>query len=121
MIGLKEFNLDFNQYQNFTEATAIYKKETAFEYLSLGLLSEAGEVAGKFKKLIRDYPKAWEDYDFTDEQIKDIGKELGDVLWYIARIADELDISLEEIAADNIDKLFSRKERGVLGGSGDNR
>lgn len=81
-----------------------------------GLVEEGGEVAGKFKKLIRDKGGV------LDEESKaEIIKELGDVLWYVNSIASLLDSSLEEVAEKNIAKLASRKERGVLAGSGDNR
>lgn len=115
--------MDFNQYQEFTRETAVYPKEWKFEYLGFGLGSEVGEIQGKLKKIIRDDTKAWMAY--TDggfaKYKEDLSKEIGDVLWYIARLVDELDIELSDIAEQNIEKLFSRKERGVLGGSGDNR
>lgn len=101
----------FDGYQDFTDTTAIYPKKQALEYLALGLTSEAGEVAGKVKKWVRD------GYLDPDELIS----ELGDCLWYIAQFASTLDIYLSEIAEDNIVKLSSRKERGVISGSGDNR
>lgn len=82
----------------------------------LGLAGEAGEVADDVKKVIRD-----EEGQLTDENREIIAKELGDVLWYIAGISRYLGYSLEEIAEMNIEKLQSRKERGVLAGSGDNR
>ncbi len=81
-----------------------------------GLVEEGGEVAGKFKKIIRDKGGA-----LTDEDKKEIIKELGDVLWYVNSISSLLGSSLEEVAQTNLDKLLSRKERGVLAGSGDNR
>jgi len=101
-----------NDYQSFTKTTAVYPKEKALEYLSLGLVSEAGEVAGKLKKVIRD-GSALDRSAFL--------KEIGDVLWYCARLTDELEGSLSEIAEGNMNKLSSRKERGVIGGSGDDR
>ena len=100
-----------NAYQEATRATAIYPKEQAIEYLSLGLASEAGEVAGKVKKRIRD----------NSPYIAETADELGDVLWYVARLADELGYSLDSIATENIEKLTSRAQRGVLKGSGDAR
>lgn len=103
--------MDFNHYQNKTEETAVYPKDEAIHYLALGLTGEAGEVAEKIKKSIRD------DKDL-DDGMKD---ELGDVLWYLARLADELGFELDEIADNNLDKLFDRKERGKIHGSGDNR
>jgi NTP pyrophosphatase (non-canonical NTP hydrolase) len=101
----------FDGYQDFTDTTAIYPKGKALEYLALGLTSEAGEVAGKVKKWIRD------GYLDHDELIA----ELGDVLWYVAQMASELDIYLSEVAEDNVEKLKSRQKRNKLMGSGDNR
>lgn len=106
--------MNFNEYQEFTRTTAIYPKDVAIPYLTAGLAEEAGEVAGKFKKSVRDN---WEREQFDDAVVK----ELGDVLWYLARYADELGFSLEYIAEQNVEKLSSRKDRGVLHGSGDNR
>lgn len=102
---------EFDAYQDFTDSTAIYPPEKGLEYTALGLASEAGEFAGKVKKMIRD-----KTYD-TEAMIA----ELGDVLWYVARAAAELDIHLSDIAKENIDKLKSRKDRGKLKGNGDNR
>jgi NTP pyrophosphatase (non-canonical NTP hydrolase) len=82
----------------------------------LGLTGEAGEVAEKMKKIIRD-----KDSVVTVEDKQEMAKELGDVLWYIAVFANDLGVSLDDIAATNLEKLASRQERGVLGGSGDNR
>lgn len=81
-----------------------------------GLVEEGGEVAGKFKKLIRDKGGV-----ISDEAKNEILKELGDVLWYVNSVSSLLGSSLEEVAQMNIDKLQSRKERGTLAGSGDNR
>lgn len=105
----------FKDYEEFTKSTAIYPgagtgSKEALSYVALGLAGEAGEVANKIKKYIRD--------DKFDESVV---KEVGDVLWYVARMAQELSISLEEIAQSNAVKLSSRKERGMLQGSGDNR
>lgn len=82
----------------------------------LGLSDESGEVLGKFKKLLRD--KAGE---LSDDDKKEIAKELGDILWYVNSVSHLMGYSLEEVAQMNIDKLASRKERGMLHGSGDNR
>ncbi len=101
----------FDMYQDFTDSTAIYPEEQGLEYTALGLVSEAGEFAGKVKKMIRD-----KTYD-TEAMIA----ELGDVLWYVARAAAELDVHLSDVAKDNIEKLKSRQDRGKLGGSGDER
>lgn len=102
---------NFDQYQDFTDDTAIYPEEKGLEYTALGLASEAGEFAGKVKKMIRD-----KTYD-TEAMIA----ELGDVLWYVARAAAELDVHLSDVAKDNVEKLKSRMERGKLKGSGDKR
>lgn len=107
--------MDFNDYQNKAKATAIYPAahsgtKEARAYLALGLNGEAGEVAEKIKKEIRDgYPL----YGFA--------AELGDCLWYLSQLASESGISLSYIAEKNLDKLADRANRGVLGGSGDNR
>jgi len=101
----------FDIYQDFTDSTAIYPPEKGLEYTALGLASEAGEFAGKVKKAIRDNT-----YDADA-----MAAELGDVLWYLARAAAELDYHLSTIAEMNVEKLKSRKERNVISGEGDNR
>jgi NTP pyrophosphatase (non-canonical NTP hydrolase) len=85
-------------------------------YPALGLNGEAGEVAEKVKKLFRD-----RDAVITNEFRESIKKELGDVLWYIANLAAEVNLSLEEIAVGNLEKLAGRVQRGTLHGDGDNR
>jgi len=97
--------------------TAIFPKEKALEYLALGLTSEAGEVAGKVKKLIRD----GEDVEGFEMKKLAISSEIGDVLWYCAMMAKEVGVPLANIMQENLDKLHSRKERGTLSGSGDDR
>ena len=104
-------------YQSQSGQTAIFPKEKALEYLALGLTSEAGEVAGKVKKLIRD----GEDKEGFELKKIAISHEIGDVLWYCAMLAKEVGVPLNEIMRDNLAKLYSRKERGTLQGSGDNR
>lgn len=106
--------MDFNEYQEMTKQTAKYPQDKALEYLTLGITSEAGEVADKVKKIIRDGGS-------LDEKRKDIMGEVGDVLWYVAQIGLVIGFSLEEIAKKNIEKLLDRKERNVISGSGDNR
>ena len=91
--------------------TAIFPKDKALEYLALGMTSEAGEVAGKVKKLIRDG---------KGDKVA-IAYEIGDVLWYCAVLASELGVSLNTIMQNNLKKLHGRKERGTLAGSGDTR
>jgi NTP pyrophosphatase (non-canonical NTP hydrolase) len=87
-----------------------------FVYPTLGLSGEAGEVAEKIKKVIRD-----KEGKIDNETREMIRKELGDVMWYVAQLATELDLTLDEIASANIEKLASRLERGKIGGSGDDR
>jgi NTP pyrophosphatase (non-canonical NTP hydrolase) len=105
----------FKQYQNEAQRTAIYRESLRVLYPTMGL-GEVGEVQGKIKKVFRD-----KEGQFDEDTKKEIGKELGDVLWYVAILARDLDLDLEDIAQQNIAKLKSRQERGVLGGSGDNR
>jgi NTP pyrophosphatase (non-canonical NTP hydrolase) len=85
-------------------------------YVTLGLSSEAGEVAGKIKKWIRD-----QDSDPSKLDKDSLSKELGDALWYIAVMADMIGFKLDTIAQNNVDKLKERQNKGVLGGSGDSR
>lgn len=106
--------LSVQTYQRFTKTTAIYPQHQATNYLGLGLTSEAGEVAGVLKKWVRG------DYS-TQEAREKLIKELGDVLWYVARLADEQGIPLVNVFTANIEKLQSRQEKGVLKGDGDNR
>ncbi len=106
--------MDIRSYQLLAEEYMMYPRRIAYEYPALGLAGEAGEVANKVKKLSRDH------LDPKDLQ-EDIKSELGDVLWYLAAVATEFDISLTDVAADNLRKLEDRRARGVIGGSGDNR
>jgi NTP pyrophosphatase (non-canonical NTP hydrolase) len=109
--------MTFNEYQELTAQTAIYPNRGSNPvYPALGLCGEAGEVAEKVKKLLRDDGGV-----ISAEKRTDVAKELGDVLWYVSQVASEFGLDLHSIAKGNLDKLFSRKERGVLGGSGDNR
>lgn len=110
--------MKFSDYQKQATQTALYPRVAnhGWIYPALGLANEAGEVTGKLKKVIRD-----NDGVIDEDRRKDISKELGDVLWYIAQLATELEISLDDVAEANIAKLASRQERGVLGGNGDNR
>lgn len=112
----RDVGMNFDDYQMAAEKTAIYPEDKAIEYLVLGLTSEAGEVAGKLKKFIRDYEGR---IGVHEKNV--LAAEIGDVLWYVAMLALELDVPLSKLATDNINKLESRKARGVLGGSGDNR
>ena len=108
-----------NEYQKAAKDTVVYEPIGKVPlYPALGLAGEAGEVANKVKKYIRvDGINA----EFNHEEKKELVKELGDVLWYLAVLADECGYTLEEVAQMNINKLMSRKERGVLHGDGDNR
>lgn len=108
--------LSFNEYQTRTSWTAVYPPEKALEYLALGLTSEAGEVAGKVKKVIRDHGSV-----VSDEMRAALRSELGDVLWYLAQLCTALEFNMSTVARANLDKLAQRKEAGTLGGSGDNR
>lgn len=109
--------MTFEEYQTKSRKTAIYPDlGSNISYPTLGLANEAGEVAGKVKKVFRDNAGV-----VSQEQRDAIASEIGDVLWYCAQLATELDTSLADIASHNIDKLYSRMDRGVLGGSGDTR
>jgi NTP pyrophosphatase (non-canonical NTP hydrolase) len=109
--------MNFEEYQKKSRKTAVYPKiGESFVYPALGLGDEAGEVLGKIKKIFRDKNGV------VDEATKkEIKKELGDVLWYLSQLSTELDLSLDDIAQANIEKLQSRLERGTLHGNGDNR
>jgi NTP pyrophosphatase (non-canonical NTP hydrolase) len=108
--------MELSEYQRQSRRTAEYPREAWLAYPALGLAGEAGEVAEHAKKAIRD-----DGGKVTDERKAKLAKELGDVLWYVAQLASELDLDLNEIAQGNLDKLFSRQQRGVLSGSGDDR
>lgn len=113
--------MDLDTYQkkaaefDLFEATADLNA-TGFLEKILGLVGEAGETADKIKKILRD-----KDGEVSKEDCTEITKELGDILWYVASIARYFDVSLSEVAQNNIDKLTSRKKRGKLQGQGDNR
>ncbi|GAB4497439.1 MAG: nucleoside triphosphate pyrophosphohydrolase family protein [Anaerolineales bacterium] len=109
--------MNFNDYQQKSRATAQYPAiGHPVIYPALGLVNEAGEVAGKIKKIFRDKQ------GFIGEAEREALKaELGDVLWYIAQVATELDLPLDEIAEANITKLLDRQSRGKIQGDGDNR
>lgn len=113
--------MDFPEYQTKSRKTAMYPSlGDNLPYLGLGIADEAGEVAGKVKKFIRDSHMS-SIGDLTQVQKEDLKKEIGDVLWYISQIATEIGFTLEDVAQSNIDKLSSRLERGTIGGSGDER
>lgn len=108
--------MELNDYQKKASTTAKYRPETGLLYTTLGLASEAGEVAGKVKKVIRD-----ENAILSDDRRLELVSELGDVLWYVAMLAKELNYDLSDVAQMNLGKLLDRNTRGVIGGSGDNR
>lgn len=109
--------MNFADYQKKSRKTALYPDlNHNFVYPILGLVGEAGEVAEKVKRVLRDKEGV------VDEETRaEIIKELGDVLWYLANLATELGVSLEDIAQKNVEKLQSRRERNKLHGDGDNR
>ncbi len=109
--------MNFTDYQLEVSKTAVYPNVgNNFSYPALGLGGESGEVLEKIKKAIRD-----DNSTITPERKEELRKELGDVLWYVAQLCNELDLDLGMVAANNIEKLNSRKERGTLQGSGDDR
>ncbi|MBI1293883.1 nucleotide pyrophosphohydrolase [bacterium] len=108
---------EFNVYQRESRKTwGLVHTDHAIVYPTLGLVNEAGEVAGKIKKIFRDKQGV-----IGAEDREALKGELGDVLWYLAQICTELDLSLAEVAGGNIEKLFSRQERGMIQGDGDQR
>jgi len=109
--------MTFQDYQKDSRKTAIYPNQGQnFIYPTLGLAGEAGEVAEKIKKVIRDKGGV-----AGDEEKAGVKKELGDVLWYVSQLATELGLDLDEVAQNNLNKLASRLERDKISGSGDNR
>lgn len=108
----------FDDYQRRAMTTAVYPKDnlTGIFYTGLGLVNEAGEVAGKIKKLIRDDGGV-----LNIARLEAISAEIGDVLWYCAALAEELGVSLNNIADANLAKLEDRATRGAIKGDGDNR
>lgn len=116
--------MNINEYQKQAHSFSAYPSGTVGEYKhnaewiypALGLAEEAGEVAGKFAKTVRD-----NDGVISNDRKNEIIKELGDVIWFVAELCTLLNVSMEEVMQKNIDKLTSRKERNVIHGSGDNR
>lgn len=109
--------MNLNEYQEKALSTAIFKEEHKFLYPALKLAGEAGEVAEKVGKVLRDRDGNFDDLDVRT----DLVKELGDILWYVAALAHSLDTTLEQVAMINILKLASRAKRGQIHGSGDDR
>lgn len=108
--------MELSEYQRLSRRTAQYPRQAWLAYPALGLSGEAGEVAEHAKKAIRD-----DGGEVSAQRREALGKELGDVLWYVAQLATELQLDLDAIAQANLDKLLSRQRRGVLSGSGDER
>ena len=109
--------MNFTDYQTQSRKTAKYPAiGHPVIYPTLGLTNEAGEVAGKIKKIFRDKGGV-----IGEAERAALKGELGDVLWYLAQLCTELDLSLDDVAGHNLEKLFSRLERGKIGGDGDNR
>jgi NTP pyrophosphatase (non-canonical NTP hydrolase) len=104
--------MELNDFQARCMRTAVYPRQQAVTYCTLGLVSEAGEVAGKLKKYIRG-DSGWDQNGMITE--------LGDVLWYVAMLAEELDVPLDDLAAGVLSKLQARKAAGTIKGDGDNR
>ena len=109
--------MTFDEYQQQSKGSAQYSAFVPpWVYLTLGLAGESGEVVDKIKKIVRN-----NDGVFTDEAKLELQKELGDVLWYLSQLCEELGLSLDEVARMNRAKLEDRKARGVLKSHGDNR
>jgi NTP pyrophosphatase (non-canonical NTP hydrolase) len=109
--------IDFDKYQSIAKRTAIYPRVGKnYIYPTLGLAGEAGEVADKVKKILRDGGGK-----LTRENKEELKGELGDIMWYVAQLSTELGLTLSAVVEGNVKKLSSRKKRGKLGGSGDNR
>ncbi len=103
---------EFNEYLEFVKSMKVYPEQHAIVYPALGLAGEAGEIAEKVKKFLRG------DKELDKDALLN---ELGDPMWYIASLADDLGFTLQDVVDRNVEKLSSRKDRGVLKGSGDNR
>ncbi|MFT4308335.1 MAG: nucleoside triphosphate pyrophosphohydrolase family protein [Candidatus Woesearchaeota archaeon] len=116
--------MEFNDYQRAAKTTARYPKERALHYLAPFIAGEAGELAGRYAKIVRtDYgDEDPQEIIEGDESLKTYFiKELGDILWGVALLADEIGVELDDVARINLEKLKSRAERGVIKGSGDDR
>ena len=107
---------DLDMYQQVAKTTAIYPREQAIIYPTLGLTGEAGEVANKVKKIIRDGTNK-----NNENLVQEISAEIGDCLWYIAILADDVGVKLSDIANSNLEKLANRKKNNTIHGSGDTR
>ena len=107
---------DFNSYQRSAAETAIYPDKYKILYPALGLAGEAGEVANKVKKIVRDGPDK-----MPPDWREQLASEIGDVIWYCAALATDLNLTLGQVAGQNLEKLMQRKQANTLSGSGDKR
>ncbi len=110
--------MNFNEYQKKALKTALYSgnKFTDLTHWVLGTVEEAGEIAGRFKRIIRD-----QDSKITEANRQEMASEIGDVLWHLAVLSQELDIPFDQVAKQNLAKLADRQKRGKIKGKGDNR
>lgn len=108
--------MQFDDYQAEAMKNKVYGYGDKIIYPALGLGNEAGEVQGKIKKVLRDNNGV-----YTEDNLKMIADEIGDVLWYLTALAEDIGYNLDTIAQMNITKLLDRRNRGVIQGSGDNR
>lgn len=110
--------MTFDEYQKQALTTAIINPDPLMDKTiwAMGISGEAGEVLEKWKKIV-----AYKEGNITDEDIAEIKKELGDVVWYVSMMAHSLDLSLDDVMQLNVEKLASRKQRKVIRGKGDNR
>ncbi|MGI8470501.1 MAG: nucleoside triphosphate pyrophosphohydrolase family protein [Pyrinomonadaceae bacterium] len=109
---MEKYIQTFADYKNAITPMIVYPRATkieALQYLALGLNGEAGEVADQIKKAMRN-----DDGEISVERLVKLRSELGDVLWYLTRLADELETNLAEVANENVEKLLARKEQGTL-------
>ena len=113
---MEDASLNWSEYQAFVVSTKKYSEGYRLIYPILGLASEAGEVAGKMKKILRDH-----DGQIDQKTAERLFDELGDVLWYVTCCVDDMGQTLENLALHNAEKLASRMERGVIQGDGDTR
>lgn len=109
--------MSLNKYQEIARSTAVFPQSMGIIYCALAINGEAGEIAEKVKKIIRD-----DNGNFMqEEKLRALAHELGDVLWYLANLAHEIGYDLDTVANMNLQKLADRKARGKIKGSGDNR
>lgn len=114
--------MDFKEYQRQARTTAIYPKKAQVIYPALGLSGEVGELLNKLKKVFRDHEATeLSIHTIPANTFEKLSDELGDILWYLSNFASDLNLKLDQIAEDNLLKLFDRKDRGVLKGDGDVR